>query len=1055
MIHSFPIPPAARRLFCAFFVMLSLPLRSLAAEAVKSFDVPSGDAIATLKQAAQQGGVEIMFPAATVQGVKTNAVKGDYAPREALDLMLKDTELVALQDEKTGALGVKKAVHPNAPRVAQDSDRPGDRNKVEDGRLILDKFEVFGTKSINADLPRTRDDAQPYVVFSREQIQASPAVNLEDFIRARLPMNQTFNTSARAGVDASSSINLRGLGSNQTLILLDGRRLPPIGGSGGLTQQTDINGIPLGMIERIEVLPSTASGIYGGGATGGVINIITRKDYAGVEVTATYQNTFDTDAARRRLDVNGSLALEGGRTHVTLNYSRADGTALLVQDRDFAVRSRALILANNPAAFTTATTPPAGYLANILSSTGGNLVLKNGTALNSPITFVPPGYAGPASDGGAALAANAGRYDLSLPQVQYGAEAPLLAVPTTESLGLGLRRRFGSRVEIYVDASTMKNDSVGALPSVATTTIAANAPNNPFTSAIKVTFPVLSPALPLISESRSDRVAAGVMLRLPADWVAGVDYVYSHSKYGYDLAVAPLGDPDGAGPGISYATALSNGTLNVLRDLYANPIDLSPYLMPSPYSSSRAELVAQEWTLRGSGTLVQLPAGPLALSGSVQRREERIPDFVQTSPSSANPIPAYNWNPTVGLKAWACYAELRAPIFRPGSQIPLVRGLELQFSARRDDVTMKARADRTTIAVPSPDGPFPAVTYLDRKYQATKATAGLKYTVTEDLTLRASVGTGFLPPMLQQLSPGAPTSASTTAIDPRRGNVSAVISPLRLTGGNPGLNPEESKSTSAGLVFTPRWAPGLRLSVDYTRIVKTDEIGTLTTQTLLNQEALFPDRVVRAALTPADQALGYTGGVITQLDTRSLNLAGKRLEAWDMQADYTWKTAGWGQFQAFVIATWQPLLESQALVGAPWVETVGYTNGAVEWRSNGGLTWTRGPWTVGWNAQYTGSYYIYTATSAAATRTTAVLNQGSDTVPGQVYHDFSASYRWGEQPDGWRRFLAHSQITIGVQNVFDTSPPILANLAPFGSSAYSTIGDPLMRRFTISLRKKF
>jgi len=82
---------ALRRLFA----LLSLSvLTGFSAEGKKSFDVPAGDAVATLKQAAQQGGVQIMFPAATVQGVKTNAVKGEFAPREVLDRMLDKTGLV-------------------------------------------------------------------------------------------------------------------------------------------------------------------------------------------------------------------------------------------------------------------------------------------------------------------------------------------------------------------------------------------------------------------------------------------------------------------------------------------------------------------------------------------------------------------------------------------------------------------------------------------------------------------------------------------------------------------------------------------------------------------------------------------------------------------------------------------------------------------------------------------------------------------------------------------------------------------------------------------------
>jgi len=1048
-----------------WFAILALALGFLVASspaaetATRSFDIPSGRAEATLRQFATQSGAQFFFSAESVTGLRTNPVKGELTPHQALEALLDRTGLVAVQDEKTGALTVRRDAGPNAARAAQRTgDRPQRSTKVDEDLVRMGAFEVFGSKLINADIPRTRDDAQPYVVFNREQLESSPAANLEDFFRTRLPMNQTFATTASGGTGTTSSINLRGLGSNQTLLLLDGRRLPPMASGGGIMIQADINGIPLSMIERIEVLPATASGIYGGSATGGVINIITRKDYSGVDVALTYQNTFDSDAAIQRIDVNGSFALERGRTMLTVNYSHADASELMSQDRDFAKRSRELQLKNNPAAFYDAPIPPSGSLANIRSLTGTSLVLKSGKSLNSPITFVPAGYAGPASDGGAALAANAGQYDMNFARGKSGDLAKLMAVPTTETIGLGLRRRFGARVEAYVDASRSKNDTSSPQFTTAhNTTIAANAPNNPFTSAIRVSFPDMSPTLPFISTSKSDRLAAGAMVRLPADWSAGADYVYARSKRGSTSASAQLGDPDGTGPGISYTTAVSNGTLNVLRDLYTYPLDLGPYLMPDPFFSGSYDLTSDEWTLRGSGPLLKLPAGPLTLSSSAQWRQESIGESVQTLHNAAGPNPTYNWSPSVGVESLSYYAELRIPVVGKESRIPLVRGLEFQASVRLDDITMTAQADRTNITVPSPDGPFPPVPMLNRDFQAAKSTVGLKYTMTKDFALRASFGEGFLPPSLSQLSPSAPLNIPFAIIDPKRGNVSQVISAVRLTGGEPGLEPEESESTSAGLVLTPRILPGFRLSLDYTRIVKTNEIGGLPPQTLMDMEDQFPGRVVRAPLTAEDRARGYTGGVISELNFRSLNLAGKRLNAWDVQADYTWKPEGWGEFQAYAIATYQPNLETQALAAQPWVQTSGYSFGAVKWRGNGGLNWTRGPWTLAWNTQYIGSYFVYSATAQAAARAIAVLNQGSATIPSQMYHDISASYRWAARSGGgWRRLLAGSQLTLSMQNMFDTSPPIIANVSPIASAnVYSTLGDPRLRRYTISLRRKF
>src|SRR5262249_7321019 len=152
--------------------------------------------------------------------------------------------------------------------------------------------------------------------------------NIEDFLRTRLPMNTTAGSLAQIPGSplTLSNINLRGLGPNQTLVLVDGRRMPGIA-SAGTPSQPDINGIPLAAIERIEVLPATAGGIYGGSATGGVINIILRRHPRGLDVKATYGDTFVAKASNYRLDVNGGFNL-GDNTQVMVAATYSDSQAL-------------------------------------------------------------------------------------------------------------------------------------------------------------------------------------------------------------------------------------------------------------------------------------------------------------------------------------------------------------------------------------------------------------------------------------------------------------------------------------------------------------------------------------------------------------------------------------------------------------------------------------------------------------------------------------------------------------------------------------------------------
>ncbi|OTJ68239.1 hypothetical protein CAZ01_33785, partial [Pseudomonas aeruginosa] len=116
-------------------------------------------------------------------------------------------------------------------------------------------------------------------------------------------------------------------------MLVNGRRIADRSVGNGGPAQPDLNGIPVGAIERIEVLPSSAGGIYGGNAVGGVINIILRSDYRGIDLTLTHNSTFDFHAPMTRLDVAGGFALEGGRTSVSFNGAISDSGTLLLSQR--------------------------------------------------------------------------------------------------------------------------------------------------------------------------------------------------------------------------------------------------------------------------------------------------------------------------------------------------------------------------------------------------------------------------------------------------------------------------------------------------------------------------------------------------------------------------------------------------------------------------------------------------------------------------------------------------------------------------------------------------
>ncbi|RYG99006.1 MAG: hypothetical protein EON58_05345 [Alphaproteobacteria bacterium] len=259
------------------------------------------------------------------------------------------------------------------------------------------------------------------------------------------------------------------------------------------------------------------------------------------------------------------------------------------------------------------------------------------------------------------------------------------------------------------------------------------------------------------------------------------------------------------------------------------------------------------------------------------------------------------------------------------------------------------------------------------------------------------------------------------------------------------MRPEHSESYSAGLIFTPSLVPGLRLSVDYTRIDKTDELTILTAQEVLDLEESLPGRVVRGANLPDDPA-GYAG-VITQLDLTLFNTAKSKMEAVDLQLDYNHDFAEWGELQFYGIATVQNTLESQAVSTAPTVDKVGYSNGPLRWRGNVGLVWKKGAWNASINTQWYDDYRVYSAVETESNRDALILSQGSDRIDSQSYTDLSARYTFGSGG------LDGLQISAGVRNVFNEAPPTIATSDSRGG--YSTYGDPRGRSYVVSVKKSF
>jgi len=933
---------------------------------------------------------------------------------------------------------------------------------VADVVTELDPFEVTGDRtraftSRNVDIPRTVNDAQAYYMFDARDIDRAGVANLEGFLARNLPM-QTASARGEQGVfvgGVRATTNLRGLGSTQTLILVNGRR--SAASNLGNNSPFNLNTIPLGAIDRVEVLPSSASAIYGASAVGGVINVVLKRNYSGGEMKATYQTPFDTDAPIRKLDITYGFSFEGGRSSLMFSAGYSDQSLLQVRDRQDIMIGYTLRARQN---FINATGNPAsapswvGATPNIVRSGNVALVLKpayGGTSLGSAITYIPYGITAATSPTalGAALVANAGKANLDpaeTVQVPFGLQADLGSAPTLRAFMATFRREMTPNLELNAEFNYSGDYSRRNSTLYSSLSVPANAVTNPFASAVTLNLPMLGFG-PTTTSSISRRITVGAIARLPHDWIAQADYTWSASDAAYT-------------EGGYYASAaltadIVSGVFNPFVDTRLTPLDLSRYMGSQNWRGDPN--VTNNVALRLTGPLPDLPMGTPDLTIGLERRQEGngqglyFQDF-PSFPSANNSALTLPKNSVTE----SAYVETKIPLVGERGLAPFIRDIKLQAAWRLENLEIGTGTREVTLT-PVPVTP-PVITNNRASFRSSNLTAGLTWHPVKSLMLRASIAEGFVPPFQTQLV--APTLSTVTAqvSDPRRGGAATPVGVL--FGGNPDLKPETSETTAVGAVFEPvdGALKGLRLAVDYNFIDKTNNIASLSTQVMVDNEASFPDRITRGPVPPGDP---FGVGPITQVNTSPINLLRAYYESIDVSLRYRKSTANYGNFDFNALGTVGLQTARKTVINTPFVDFAGYVNFPLSFTGNASLYWDYRRYSVGWNTRYIPR--VHALGPPVSTALAGRQRLGGEWVASQVYHDLSFSYRFpftarSGTTEGRRHFksftaglLSGVELQLAVYNFFGTKlafDPSNSTLTPF-----STYGDIRLRDFRISIKK--
>lgn len=1014
------------------------------------FRILPGPLAKAVAQWASIAGVQIIYRADEMKKARSGGVDGLMTAADALEAILGSTGFEAVTDT-SGAVAIVRRAADATPEIL-----------------------VRGRRgwSLNTGIERTQDDSQPFIVMSRDEIIKSGAPNLESFLRDRLNVNTAAETSEQAqasGRDVKtrglSQINLRGLGARDTLILVDGRRQPGVNIGNGEINQASITGIPIASIERIEVLASSASGIYGSGASGGVINIVLRRDFVGGELSATYADTTDFAQGQGQIDLTAGMPLEGGRTRLSFSGSWRKSNPLLYGDRaELSQRGIDRVLQNDPALLEGVFAPvPSGRLSNYKSADGSPLRLKpafGGQTLGSTIGFVPADFAGIARDGVAPLLAGVGKFNYDLPDsaVGRGARSPLLFGSEQISGSLAARREFSSWLTGYVEIGGSKSFSVDYRSASPTTiNLSKDAQSNPFDQDINLVLPGGGREVRVRSEQTAYRVLGGVIARLPYDWQAVVDLAYSRSRF-----VGDRTPPEATDTSIANAR---NGTIDVLRDSKAFPIDWQ--YLNAPFTEARSPGVSSTLTpsLRVAGPLplLRLPGGKPRLTLNLEQSTDRIGEvWTGLNQEFASVI---TYAPPATQKIQSLYGEIVFPLVGEASNVPAIRNLELRLSARGERyVGDGANAISCFVdgALPTENtfagcpGTGDTILRDITRNARVDPSISMLWSPIRDIAIRASYTTGYLPPRLTQLVKNTATMRACFAgFDSARGGEpigagqpDGCLPPGSAFGGNPDIRPEKSSTWTAGAILTPRFVPGLRVSLDWTHIRKRDNyfdpLELFFFQSPENRRAAdlffaaYPERVQRGP--PSD---GFAVGPITGLDVSLVNLVNSGTDALDFVVDYRHRVFG-GEVNFIGRGTYVKSLFITSFPGQPPVEYAGSMTrvfagtggeGTLRWRGSGSLQWSRDNLTLGWQARYFDSYFLNP-------QRTVSKAQGSAKVSSALYQDASISYR----------FDFGATMRLGINNLFNRLPPVDATAIPV---YYSQFGDVRLRNFYLAVTKSF
>lgn len=864
--------------------------------------------------------------------------------------------------------------------------------------------------------------------LTRADIERTGVQSTEQLLRTVSAMASSGQTQSSTGTGlatyGASTISLRGLGQERTLVLVNGQRMAAF--SDGTTGATNVNNIPLAAIERVEILKDGASAVYGSDALAGVVNFILRKNFQGYEIGGTYGTPTESGGGQQ-YQANiiagwGDRPADGWNLTVSGQWSK--NQELMGRDRAYSKTDTVLPYYRGGGT-------PLGSIQGAWLPGGGEL---NGPVNlpGLPFSFTGTGYGNPLAPGGQCGTIN------MVPATNTSAEGQpycafdtgpfvgLLGATETAALTANFTARLTGTAELYGDAMwsrTKFNSSIQPSPlrhgpgftatdpqfgALGIDPVLLMSPSNPnyqiasdYLTAQGLGGLVGQP-LSITSrvfdygnrttedESTQSRLVGGVrgeFMNQSYDVVAG----WNQNKLKGTVT-----------DGFFYQTGLAQATQNPANAWNPWSLTQTPEFQAAAaaakYVGGTLSGTSNLYTVQGtlSGDVMTLPAGTMQYAAGYQFRRETL----KTTPAAALELGdiAGLGGATLPIDANrninAVFAELN---------IPIVKNLDAGLAVRFDD-------------------------YNDVG-NTTNWKGNVRWQPMQQLLLRGSYGTGFRAPTLSDLFTPQTPGTSSQINDPVTGQTD--FQTTSLTGGNPDLKPETSTQYSLGMVLQP--IRSLSVGLDFFNIQVNDTIAQPSDQEIvtnnLNGDPAYANLVVRdpttQAITLIRQVLANSGKLVVQgydLDMNYTENLGPGVLSLGLQGTYYTKfdqtTPGgtvFGKVGTTVNGCFNPVVSSTAGLDGYGV--------VLRYKQYATATWTQGDWATTLGNSYARGYH-----------TDCDLNDNPTSQDALSLWDLQVAWSG----------IKGAVLTLGMRNIFDTQPPspYVANSNQFQNGYDAAQYDP-------------